>query len=286
METLETLRGNTNNSQTSSNSEQVQCLETKNRCIPGKRWTFTAWEIEGQSLKEAILNDTVVKFYVIGDEICPDTQKPHLQGFIETHSKIRPSEHFKTRTTHWEKAKGNNEQNDKYCRKLRENDLPNVSWVSNMTVVLRKPILDPMQNVVPYEWQQSIIDICKGAVDDRKIYWYWERGGCTGKSTLTKHLVMKYGAFSVLGKGADIKCGLAERLETMDVDIVIYDIPRIQGNNVSYSSIEEIKNGLMYSTKYESGMCLFNPPHIIIFANEPPKLDGTLSEDRWIIREI
>lgn len=288
METLETSGGNTKTPESSSSLEKNGDLETntKFRSVPGKRWCFTAWEIEGDALKAAILSDTVVLYYVMGNEICPNTQRPHVQGFIQTHDKIRPEERWGTRTTHWEKTKKTNEQNYMYCRKIRDGDTANTVWVSNMTVKLRKPILDPMQGLTPFAWQAEIIEICKGAVDDRKIYWYWESGGCTGKSTLTKHLVMKYNAYSVLGKGADIKCGLAVRLETQDVDIVIYDIPRVQKNCVSYSSIEEIKNGLMYSTKYESGMCIFNPPHIIIFANEHPKLDDTLSSDRWVIVKI
>lgn len=289
METKETLRGKTKISQSTEILEEKSEKETKTmfRSVPGKRWCFTAWEVEGASLREAIPFDSAVKFYVIGDEICPTTQRPHFQGFIETHRKIRPEEHFGTRTSHWEKAKGNNEQNYKYCRKIRDGDTaPNMVWISNMEIKIRLPIIDPMDGLTPYPWQQDVIDICKGPIDSRKIYWFWERKGCTGKSLLTKHLVMKYDAYSVLGKGADIKCGLAIRLEEMDVSIVIYDIPRAQKNHVSYSSIEEIKNGLMYSTKYESGMCTFNPPHIIIFSNQPPELNDTLSLDRWVIREI
>jgi len=66
---------------------------------------------------------------------------------------------------------------------------------------------------------------------------------------------------------------------------VIFDVPRDNGNKISYKSVESIKNGMIYSPKYESKYKLFNSPHIIIFANEPPQLEK-LSIDRWVVKEI
>jgi len=71
-----------------------------------------------------------------------------------------------------------------------------------------------------------------------------------------------------------------ERLETM-----IIDVPRDNGNNISYKAIESIKNGMIYSPKYEGGYKLFNSPHIIVFANQAPQQER-LSSDRWVITQI
>lgn len=67
--------------------------------------------------------------------------------------------------------------------------------------------------------------------------------------------------------------------------IVILDIPRDQYNKISYTGIEEVKNGLFFSGKYESKMHTQNQPHVICFANCRPRLDG-VSPERWIIKNI
>ncbi len=63
---------------------------------------------------------------------------------------------------------------------------------------------------------------------------------------------------------------------------MVIDIPRANEGNVSYQAIEDLKNGALFSTKYESGMCVFNSPHVVVFANMAPDLNK-LSADRWNI---
>lgn len=67
--------------------------------------------------------------------------------------------------------------------------------------------------------------------------------------------------------------------------IIVFDIERSRENFVSYGGIEEVKNGLFFSPKYEGGMCIYNSPHIFVFANFPPD-ETQLSEDRWNIINI
>jgi len=42
-------------------------------------------------------------------------------------------------------------------------------------------------------------------------------------------------------------------------------------NNINYTGIEEIKNGLFASSKFESKMYVGNRPHVVIFANAAPE---------------
>lgn len=70
-----------------------------------------------------------------------------------------------------------------------------------------------------------------------------------------------------------------------DVEIIILDVPRANGNNISYKSLEEIKNGIICNTKYETGSKLINPPHIVVFSNSEPDIDQ-FSNDRWEIFQI
>jgi hypothetical protein len=46
-------------------------------------------------------------------------------------------------------------------------------------------------------------------------------------------------------------------------DPIIYDVPRTAENFVNYGVLEQVKNGLFFSSKYESEMAVFNPPHVI-----------------------
>lgn len=72
--------------------------------------------------------------------------------------------------------------------------------------------------------------------------------------------------------------------ENPELRVVFFDIPRSQ-TNVSYRAIEQVKNGVITSTKYESQTLILTIPHVVIFANWPPKRE-MLSEDRWDIRVL
>ena len=67
--------------------------------------------------------------------------------------------------------------------------------------------------------------------------------------------------------------------------ILILNLARSRGARLDYGGLEEIKDGHFFSSKYESGQCIFSPPHVVVFANSPP-LDGELSEDRLVVHEI
>ncbi len=54
---------------------------------------------------------------------------------------------------------------------------------------------------------------------------------------------------------------------------------------VSYQALEEIKDGIFFSGKYEGGMKIFNSPHVICFANFSPA-EHKLSGDRWVVEEV
>jgi len=54
---------------------------------------------------------------------------------------------------------------------------------------------------------------------------------------------------------------------------------------MNYGAIEQVKNGLVFSGKYESSMLIFNPPHVVIFANDTPD-ESMYSNDRWHIHKI
>ncbi|KAK7505378.1 hypothetical protein BaRGS_00003540 [Batillaria attramentaria] len=93
---------------------------------------------------------------------------------------------------------------------------------------------------------------------------------------LSKFLVVK-GAIRFENKSADVKHAYTGQR------VVIFDLARSQEDHINYEIIESIKNGVMFSSKYESQMKIFPPPHVVIFANFPPNL-RKLSQDRWDIK--
>lgn len=132
-----------------------------------------------------------------------------------------------------------------------------------------------------YPWQKRARDICLEEPDDRSIYWFWEPDGCKGKTQFCKYMVVHHGA-CVLGNGAFKD--LAQAIPDAPI-IVLFNITRDLEDRINYSAIEAIKDGLMFSAKYESHTKVFNSPHVLIFANYEPRMES-MSRDRWIIQRL
>ena len=67
--------------------------------------------------------------------------------------------------------------------------------------------------------------------------------------------------------------------------IVLFDLSPSQEDRFNYEVLESIKNGLMFSSSYESRMKVFAIPHVIVFANWAPD-ESKLSADRWNVRHF
>jgi len=129
-------------------------------------------------------------------------------------------------------------------------------------------------------WQQRIIDRVEGEPHNRKIYFVHDSKGGKGKSTLARWLICNKGALMCnTTKAADIAYAWNGH------KIVIFDLPRANMETVNWGAIEAIKNGVMFSAKYESGMKIFDIPHVIVMANSKPPA-GTFSDDRLKIIDL
>jgi hypothetical protein len=210
---------------------------------------------------------------IVGKETCPTTNKKHLQGFIHLNKPMRLSELKITGSPHWEACKGNEEQNTKYCSK--ENDF--VKWG------FPKPIktIDTL-----FDWQRKVEEIYLQEPDDRTVHWYWNESGNIGKSAFIKYMIVKHKVlFCSGGKHQDIM-NLVFNQDMDECQGVFFDIPRAHRGHISYASLESIKNGMVCNTKYETGVKIFNSPHVFVFANFPPDKESELSADRWHIVEL
>lgn len=179
---------------------------------------------------------------------------------------------------HWEPTKAI-KASIYYCTKLESRTGKVYAWPMNIIPKENMPI-DVMK---PYGWQLEIMNIIEQKTDPRTVYWFWEPNGNVGKSQLCKYLVVKHNALMLTGKANDMYHMISKYPEKRE--LMIFDIPRSAKDYVSWGAIEQCKNGLVFSGKYDSCQVVFNVPHIICFANQLPDT-RQLSADRWKIIDI
>ncbi len=262
----------------SKNVPSVPKGEGNSSPSPSLWFTFTFNNYTPETIK---MFQGIDGLYVFQEEICPSTGTPHLQGTCRFAKKKRLKQINKMYPhTHWECCK-KPKKSVAYCHK-KATRAPDGSVYTNMKLPKELMTLDTLR-----PWQEAVYLLAKAESDDRTINWYWEEKGNVGKSSFARWMVIKHNAFYICGSASDMKCGLASVSEKnfgWFPEVVILDIPR-GCNGCSYKGLEQLKNGIFYSTKYESGMVVFNPPHIIVFANTEPDLER-MSADRWNVVEI
>jgi len=143
--------------------------------------------------------------------------------------------------------------------------------------------LRPVPVVVPppaewRPWQKELLAVLATPADDRTIWWYVDPTGGAGKSTLVRTVVGTGDpctATALSGRVADM--AFAYQSEKA----VFFDVSRTMAENVKHLAqfAEQLKNGMFFSTKYESVLKRFPSPHVVFFSNsEPPQ--GLWSADR------
>lgn len=131
-----------------------------------------------------------------------------------------------------------------------------------------------------FNWQIRLKNELEREPNDRKIIWYVDTVGNSGKTNFAKMLITTNEcAYFSNAKCADIaRAYNGER-------IALFDFTRTTEERINYSAIEQIKNGLIFSSKYDSTCKINNSPHVICIANFHPN-EKALSADRWDIRYI
>lgn len=245
-----------------------------------KNWFFTWNNYEEKDIKDLLdVLEVYSTKYVFQEEIGEKGTK-HLQGSICLERPMRWTELKLSKEIHWEKTKSVKKSFD-YCTK--EETRNGRVWTKGFK------FKEPLELVIPnYDWQLKILDIIKEKPNTRTINWFWSVKGDLGKSQFAKYCVSKFNAcFVDRGRKSDIMNHLFNYLQNNDerIKLLIIDVPRDDGNKVCYKSLESIKNGMIFNSKYECGQCLFNSPHVFVFANEPPD-EWRMSADRWNIIQI
>lgn len=265
LETIESELGNTNSP--APTKQPNQCMH----------WCFTWNNYRKEDIEtlETLFKHLCHKYCF--QEETGEEGTPHLQGVISLKKRARWSEFGLPRQIHWEKCQ-HVTASYIYCSKFETRT--GQVFAYNYDVPKTLKLITPT-----FWWQIEILNLIQTEPDDRKVYWYWSKAGSVGKSSFAKYLVARHNClFFEEGRKADIMKLIFDAPESR-LEKIIIDVPRDNGSNVSYKSIEAIKNGMIYSSKYEGGYKLFNSPHLIVFANEPPQVER-LSYDRWVIKRI
>lgn len=220
--------------------------------------------------------------WIVGKE--GKNKTPHLQIYIESKNAIRLQSLKRINDrAHWEKAIASKDDNVRYCSK--EGDYK-IKGLENFIDVVKQECLSKYKKVKWRLWQERVLESLKFEPDDRTIHWYYDKEGSTGKSFLCKYLDLVYDVIIGDGKKENVFNQIKNYMDNEKIPkIIILDIPRHNIDYINYGTLELIKNGHIYSGKYEGGKCIFPSPHVFVFANcEPDR--SKLSTDRWNIVDI
>jgi len=284
-------RGNTRPSPKSKAPLIPMKVDTKvpvKQISPAIAWCFTLnnyTDDEIQKIQSSIEAECRVGFF--NKEIGKKCGTPHLQGYIEFKVKQRPSGVFGIPRIHWAKAKGNKDQNFKYCSKDA------CELVENMTYTFGKVCKKKLRVIEKLRpWQQSVVELIDlefATHNDRIINWICDTDGCSGKTQFCKWMFTKYEQTMIITGGAykDIACVLNgceedSKFDLNDDTVILFNIPRDADDQgmISYKALESLKDGLITSTKYESKTKVFNSPVVWVFSNNDPEIEK-LTHDRW-----
>ena len=147
---------------------------------------------------------------------------------------------------------------------------------------LKKPIREPEHHELS-AWQSTMYELLNYPPNDRTIYFIVDVDGNNGKTWFAHHYCFTHPYCQVIppGKKNDMVFALQE-----NITVLFLDCPRSkQGDFIQYDFLEEVKNGYIFSPKYESRVKRLNKCHVVVLMNEKPDLTK-LSEDRYHVIEI
>lgn len=288
-----------------------------------KNWIFTDFEL--LNFENIFKNDDNIRGLAWGLEQCPSTLKEHNQGYVQFNSVKRLTEvkkKFGTKCINVRIMKGTFKQNLLYCSKDnkfktlgkfmtqgKSGDIMGI-WeslkegISNYDLIEDDPLVFATnirfikearraikeQNTKEYleEWVKNIVlnerqkkwhEVITNQ-NDRKVSWVYDLKGGSGKTIYSKYLLAQGNAIRFTNsRSKDIAYAYNGE------KYVIFDFSRSLENHVNYDIIEQIKNGMLFSSKYESSSKIFEPPKILIMSNFYPDI-SKLSEDRWDIKVV
>lgn len=289
-----------------------------------KNWCFTInnyTNVDVNRLNNLVTTNDNVAYIIYGKEISA-SGTPHLQGFVSTKETIRlgPLKAILGSNPHLEPSRNVN-ASIQYCKKDgdwvefgnrggqgQRSDLTDFKAAVRGGMLSLREIREhhsdvyakyhrfcleyiddhyPNTTIPEHElrpWQNALKIKLEEEPERRKIIFVVDEIGNSGKSWFAHfytRLVGEKAQVLLPGKKADMAYALKPGLR-----VLFMDAPRSkQGEFIQYDFLEDLKNGYVFSTKYESRIKSYEPMHVVVNMNEQP--DRTkLSEDRFAIINI
>lgn len=125
-------------------------------------------------------------------------------------------------------------------------------------------------------WQREAEKLALRCKSDRLIHWFYDPNGGAGKTQFCKYMISVHRA-EYVGNGAkaDIFYAISDNPK-----MIMINFCRSNEGHVNYEAIEALKDGLCFSSKYESRTKVFDSPLVMIFSNFYPDMEK-LTMDRW-----
>ncbi len=290
------------------------------RQVKARSWCFTFNNYTEDDVNRLGRGSEVIEYLIAGKEV-GEQGTPHLQGFIRYKNRIgfNTVKGFIGGNAHIESAFSNDKAIE-YCKK--DNDFFEFGSIAapgvrtdldafkhdvsegllcfkeirekHSTVYAKYPRFciefvsdnSPCKEIEAHplrEWQQTLNQYLNLAPDDRTIVFVVDKTGNSGKSWFAHY-------YTSIHKGCQVmlpakKLDMAYALEPA-LRVLFVDAPRSkQGDFIMYDFLEDVKNGYVFSGKYESRFKKLEKVHVVVNMNEHPDM-SKLSHDRYKIIEI
>lgn len=136
-----------------------------------------------------------------------------------------------------------------------------------------------------YEWQTNLVQRLSDDPDDRKVIFVVDPVGNTGKTWFAKHYCKTHEEAQYMepAKKADMAYALRSDLRVLFINITRTSDSKT--HEYLYSFIESVKDGMVFSPKYESRMKYLPKCHVVVLMNMEPNYE-LLSSDRYEVIEL
>lgn len=139
-----------------------------------------------------------------------------------------------------------------------------------------------LRDGTPKQWQRELADELESDADDRTVMFYVDPDGGKGKSWFQAWYLSKNPEKTQVlsaGKRDDIAHSVDKTKS-----VFFFNIPRGGMEYLQYTILEQLKDRMVFSPKYNSRMkYLVKTPHVVVFCNEDPDMTK-MSDDRYVIR--
>lgn len=166
-------------------------------------------------------------------------------------------------------------------------------WQKALDLYLKQGHQIDHDTVVLKPWQMELMKHIDNP-SDRKILWVQGEKCGEGKTWFQKYVQSLLGRRRVVAGGINIHSNSASIAHALSkrplatTDIFLFNIGKARNREqeVNYSFIEDLKDGNVFASKYDSKELMIKVPNIVmVFSNSTPDVEE-LARDRWEIFSI